>query len=317
LKFLKFRIEHLDLGNRPTSVVPHWQDRHNRYSSSILKHAAEKHNGWPRPCRLGQSTFSRRRSEWMVMNPHHVFLGLLVMAAGLLTVSVTTQLDDSAGIALLVFLGLASGHMALLAAWCVRGNQNWSLRLGSVAVLGAVLAAPLARSMAAPWSEWLAWLYLHALLVGLWLVITRQIGRWVAWPGPPATGGLRRTAGWYPFSLQGLFAVMVTVAIVLGVARQVSLSRDGWAAQLGYAASLAAVAVCCLQRSGIHQGRPARFLIPAAACLLAGWSMWMIEQAGTAWSFTSVAVVQALVVSIGAVAWDQSRKSLAASRSGT
>jgi hypothetical protein len=252
------------------------------------------------------------------MSSYQILWGLLVLATGFTDAVVATCMDRTAGTATMLFLGLSSGQLALLTAWCVWGKRNWTLRLGSTAAWACVLAAPLSLSMGPPWSEWLGLFYLHSVLVAVLLLCPD----WQCWSRMRNLHTLlrsRETLREFPFhfSLQNLFAVMVTVAILLAAVRRVSLPQGEFVIVWGYAASLAVIGVLAMRLLTKDIRWTIQIVLLAGACLACGWAMTAIGGLAEPGPFTIIAVTQTTMIGVGMIVWRQSRNSLSANRSGT
>jgi hypothetical protein len=234
------------------------------------------------------------------MKPTHLLAGLSLSAACLLDVAVATALETYPDPALMVFLGLAFGQLALLGIWTVLGTVAWLLRVLTMVAAAALLSGPIAAVTAGGWSEWFTILCLFCGAVVLLVSAFRCWGLAFSTRGSdeedtPARCRLACTQ----YSLGGILSVMTAIGLVLGLGRHVTFPWQHTLVLAGYGTCLLLVAVSSLWAVASSRSAPARLAILAGVCLIAGAVMDSLEPAQNIWFFTMVVFIEAIVVCWG------------------
>jgi hypothetical protein len=233
------------------------------------------------------------------MKPTHLLAGLLTMAAVSFDMAVASRLGDAPDTTLMLLCGAACGQLALLSAWCVWGSAAWLLRLLAVLASAALLSVPLAAATSGRWSEWFLVLCLFVALVAVPLAIVRYSGLSAAMTGARDGCKGRRRLGPQQYSLAGLMSWMTAIALLCGLHRYVAFPWPHALALASYGVCLACVAVGALWAMTSRRTIGVRITVLTVVCLAAGLGMTGTELARTAWFFTMMALVEAVVICLG------------------
>lgn len=234
------------------------------------------------------------------MKPIHLLAALFGALTLVIDLMIVREFAHRFEIALMLFLGVASGQLALLTCWCVQGAGSWAVRFAVTLAAAVGLSQPLGTATGGSWTQWWTLWCLFCGATGGAMLLLRLCGISLGMadrrPADDQPAGDRR---WSQFSLSGLMAVMTASALLLGLHRHVEFPAHDAGAMIGYSCGLTVVALATL---AVMRWRVA-VLLPliglGALCLLVGLVMAHVGPPSHVWFFTCVAWLEAFVICAG------------------